>query len=217
MKLVKQMEVAQPDWTNAIFLLDDDKIDCTNISGLPEQKNLRIAVLIDWDKTLAHKIERILQWRACFPFIPVIARIRKPASAELQTALYLGVEGFLFSGETAEEEIMNQLSKLKSCEQEIKEESIKTRLDERRKQIDLIDRNLIKDLAERSRLVREMAGLKHQGQLSILQPERWQQVMDECLSMAAEKGISVQLMKTILQVIHLDAIEQQEKVYTKKG
>lgn len=84
-----------------------------------------------------------------------------------------------------------------------------SRLDSYRELIDELDLKLIDTLAERMKIVREIGKYKKEKNLTILQADRWNEIIQDRLAKATPKGLSEDLMKEILQLVHKEAIRHQ--------
>lgn len=85
-------------------------------------------------------------------------------------------------------------------------------LSELRRQIDEIDSDLMGMIGRRMRLAEEIGQYKKANNIAILQPDRWQELIDEATKKGAEQGLSAKFMQTYLRAVHQESIEHQEAV-----
>lgn len=98
----------------------------------------------------------------------------------------------------------------------VKEEStdstdFRQRLKELRTEVDSIDKHLIKLLAKRMDIARKMGKLKHKNNISILQPHRWEEIIESRIAEGKEQDLSGEFIFQLFQTIHEEAIQQQER------
>jgi len=78
-----------------------------------------------------------------------------------------------------------------------------------RHQIDVIDEKLLNDLSKRSELVRKLGTIKNEMGISIVQPERWSELVQGMIHLSAKKKLSESFIYAFMELIHLEAIKQQ--------
>lgn len=84
------------------------------------------------------------------------------------------------------------------------------RLDMLRHLIDETDRELIAVLARRFDLVRQMGAVKKEENLSVLQLNRWQTVLEQRAGWAEESGLSADFAKALFRCIHAESVDIQK-------
>lgn len=84
------------------------------------------------------------------------------------------------------------------------------RMSELRETVDEIDSHLLELLGKRMEIVREMGQLKAEQNVSVLQPHRWQQILDDRLKRGDTMGLSHDFVLQLMQDIHEEAIRLQE-------
>jgi len=84
-----------------------------------------------------------------------------------------------------------------------------------RAQIDEIDSEIIKFLSRRMKLVREIGEIKHKNHMTILQMERWKDVVETRLALGDTIGIEPAFLMKILQIIHEEAVRVQTDIFEK--
>jgi chorismate mutase len=82
-------------------------------------------------------------------------------------------------------------------------------LSQPRKKIDEIDRQVVKLLALRSKIVTEVAEIKRQNNLKTHQEDRYQKLLDRLHKLAIEQGLDEGMITEIWDVIHVYSKQQQ--------
>jgi 3-deoxy-7-phosphoheptulonate synthase len=85
-------------------------------------------------------------------------------------------------------------------------------LDHYRNQIDSIDSDLIRLLAQRMELIRRIGAMKQIHQVRIFQPDRWQELFNRSAQLADESGLSSEFIAELMQRIHQQSIAEQEHI-----
>lgn len=85
-------------------------------------------------------------------------------------------------------------------------------LEKLRKQIDLIDDELISLLSNRMKISRDIGQYKKDNNITILQTGRWKEIFDKFMEKATHQQLSEEFMGKFIKAIHDESIEQQEKI-----
>lgn len=85
-------------------------------------------------------------------------------------------------------------------------------LDNLRKQIDILDDELIHILSSRMKISREIGQYKKENNITILQSSRWKEILDKYLVKAQPNQLSEDFVARFIKAIHDESIEQQERV-----
>ncbi|MBP6794113.1 MAG: bifunctional 3-deoxy-7-phosphoheptulonate synthase/chorismate mutase type II [Saprospiraceae bacterium] len=88
----------------------------------------------------------------------------------------------------------------------------KTKLDRLRKEIDMIDEEIMGILASRMKIAREIGMYKKDNNMTILQSERWKEVLSKFVERGTQNGLSEEFITRVIKSIHDESIEQQEKI-----
>lgn len=99
-------------------------------------------------------------------------------------------------------------------EYEPKNTDQRTQLDRLRKEIDLIDDEIMNILASRMKIAREIGQYKKENNMIILQTDRWKEVLQKFVDRGTQYGLSEEFITRLIKSIHDESIEQQEKVMT---
>ncbi|MDR3061739.1 MAG: bifunctional 3-deoxy-7-phosphoheptulonate synthase/chorismate mutase type II [Dysgonamonadaceae bacterium] len=89
-------------------------------------------------------------------------------------------------------------------------------LTELRKQIDVIDDELLSILNKRMRVSREIGQYKKEHHMQVLQTIRYDEILKDRVAAAVKMNISGEFMKTILEAIHEESIRQQIEIINQK-
>jgi len=85
-------------------------------------------------------------------------------------------------------------------------------IEELRRLIDSIDDDILHKLAARMAIVEEIGQFKRRHNVTILQVERWEQVIRSRSASASSIGLGETFVNDLLRLIHREAIELQERV-----
>ncbi|MEQ8907287.1 chorismate mutase [Ekhidna sp.] len=94
----------------------------------------------------------------------------------------------------------------------ISDEDLSQKLSMLRSQIDLIDDDLIKLLGERMKVAEEIGLVKREKGITILQTNRWEEIIDKASANGKLQGLSKNFMIRYLNAIHQESIEHQNEV-----
>jgi chorismate mutase len=90
-------------------------------------------------------------------------------------------------------------------------------LDEYRKQIDQIDDNILELLAQRFKVVEQVARFKKANNMAALQSSRWNQVLDKLKKRAEKLNLNSELTVDIWNRIHEQALAEENKTIKNRG
>ncbi len=85
------------------------------------------------------------------------------------------------------------------------------RLDALRAQIDDLDYEILSAVAKRMETVREIGRLKRSSNMSVLQPERWNAVLEGMKSQGSGMGLAPEFVEALARLLHSQAIDMQLK------
>jgi chorismate mutase len=94
--------------------------------------------------------------------------------------------------------------------------SFKSKLELLRHQIDEIDDALVIKIFERLKLVEQIGVYKKENNVTILQLERWQQILDRQLSNADRSNLDKPFIRHLFQVLHDESIRIQTEIMNGK-
>ncbi len=78
-----------------------------------------------------------------------------------------------------------------------------------REEIDQLDEQLWEVIGKRADVVRQIGEWKHQHGEPVLQPERWQQVLQHCKFIAEQHGLDEAFVQEVMQTIHNKSVRMQ--------
>ncbi|MBD3637578.1 MAG: bifunctional 3-deoxy-7-phosphoheptulonate synthase/chorismate mutase type II [Crocinitomicaceae bacterium] len=90
-------------------------------------------------------------------------------------------------------------------------------IEQLRSSIDDIDMQLIDIIYERLQLIKEVGRIKSKSDLPVLQLKRWKKILETRTAIGAEKGLSTEFVKDLLELIHKESVRVQiedESIYT---
>ena len=88
----------------------------------------------------------------------------------------------------------------------------KENIDELRAQIDDIDNDILELLTRRMKVSDEIGKYKKQNNITILQPGRWDKILEKVFVKGAEMGLDNEFLEKVFKAIHQASIDRQTKV-----
>ena len=88
-------------------------------------------------------------------------------------------------------------------------------LDELRGVIDRLDDEILRLLSMRMEVAEGIGFIKRENNVMILQSTRWNQVVERILSRSEELGLSKEFLNIILEAIHIESINKQNRIMQK--
>ena len=89
-------------------------------------------------------------------------------------------------------------------------------LDELRGRIDRLDKEIFNLLSERMKAAEQIGFIKRDNNVMILQPTRWGDIEERVLVRSSELGLSEEFLHTLLDAIHIESINCQNRVMNEK-
>ncbi len=93
-------------------------------------------------------------------------------------------------------------------------ENIET-LEELRTAIDEYDNIIFDYLSKRMDVAKNIGKVKKNSNITILQPDRWNEIMKNAVKKGNELGLSSKFVNTFFEAIHQESIQQQNEIYYK--
>ena len=75
-----------------------------------------------------------------------------------------------------------------------------------REEIDQLDEQLWEVVGKRADVVRQIGEWKRQHGEQVVQPERWQEVLQHCQSVADRHGLSETMVHEVMEAIHNESV-----------
>lgn len=148
----------------------------------------------------------------------------------LQTALNLDFEGFMLEihphpdqaksdaqQQLSGRELEDLLSRLVYRQPSSEDPDFNANLEALRYDIDQLDREILSMISTRMDVVREIGKYKKANQVTVLQFERWKQMMESRSMSSDELLLSSEFIQQFMQLIHKEAIRQQNKIMNENG
>ena len=104
------------------------------------------------------------------------------------------------------------LSSLTIRHQEVHDRVLTRKLDSLRHEIDVIDDDLLLLMEARMKVADKIGQVKKDKGMTILQTERWNEIIEKTLQKGEEMGLSRQFLTTFLKSIHQESINHQNIV-----
>ncbi len=89
------------------------------------------------------------------------------------------------------------------------------KLEQLRSVIDGLDEELINKFSSRMSIIRKIGEYKHENNVTILQLERWEQILKNRSFLADKVGLSDEFIKKMLELVHQESIRVQTQVMNK--
>ena len=142
-----------------------------------------------------------------------------------QTALDLNYDGFIIESHIDPDkawsdaqqqitpEVLNQiLKKLKVRKTKSNEIEFDNKLNTLRTQIDLVDNKILEVLGKRMKIVDKIGSLKRENNVSILQTDRWNEMLQKMILDGEENKLSEDFILTLYKAIHQESINHQKRI-----
>lgn len=96
------------------------------------------------------------------------------------------------------------------------DEAFRNKLEELRSIIDELDEELVQKLAARMAIAVKIGEYKRENNVTVLQEERWQQIMRRQLSLGGKLELSERFITAFMDAIHQESISKQEDVMNRE-
>lgn len=107
------------------------------------------------------------------------------------------------------EQIIDRLQVRKSG---IGDELFKHNIEDLRLRIDAIDKEIIQMLGNRMKVSEKIGQYKKQNNIAILQPDRWNEILEKAMTQASPLNLSEEFVSKVLKAIHQESINHQERI-----
>lgn len=170
-----------------------------------------------------------VELRARFPQLPIFADpshmggSREYLRELSQRAMDLGLEGLMIeshcnpqcalsdAGQQIEPPALQTLlESLIVRDATSPDEAFRENLSRLRERIDVIDENLIRELSERMKVSAEIGELKRGHGVAIVQPGRWEKVLEKVRALASQYGLDEEFVLDVFDAIHAASVRKQE-------
>lgn len=170
-----------------------------------------------------------IEFRRLMPQVPLIcdpshiAGRREPLQSLSQLALNMGFDGLMIEVHSNPDEALTD------AEQQITPQELlrllealvlrctDSRLADRelqvlRSQIDALDAQLLRVLAQRLAVSAQIAQVKQQDNLAVFQPKRWESLLHQRLESAEQLGLEPEFIKRLFETIHAESVRVQQEI-----
>ena len=167
--------------------------------------------------------------RARFPQLPIFADpshmggSREYLKELSQRALDLGFEGLMIESHCNPEcalsdpaqqirpsELAELLEALVVRDSMSPDEEFRSRLESLRSRIDVIDENIIRELAARMKVSAEIGAAKKEHNVAIIQAGRWEKVLEKVDALSRQYGLDSRFVRAVFDAIHEESVKKQE-------
>lgn len=109
------------------------------------------------------------------------------------------------------------LAVLKNRKLNVKDETFIHALDMLRRKIDKLDEELLDILQKRLAVVETIGNYKKKNSVTVLQPDRWQEILTKASQTARELKMNPDFVEKIFKAIHEESINTQTKIMNNNG
>ncbi len=110
------------------------------------------------------------------------------------------------------QELKSLLNSLVIRKKNAENNHIKHCLEDLRHKIDYLDDELIGILEQRMQIIEKIAEHKKDNNISVLQSDRWKNLLDQMIDAGSKKGISKECITNVFKAIHQESINKQTKI-----
>jgi len=97
-------------------------------------------------------------------------------------------------------------------QKDIDDPVLRSKLEELREQIDLLDEEIMEKLAARFKIIEKIGEEKRKNGVTILQVDRWNQIISNRKELATKLGMSEEFVDRLLRIVHKESINHQTKI-----
>ena len=215
-------------WVGAVERLGKHGVNDVSVihRGFSTYKKMRYRNAPCWDMAI--------EFRTSFPEIPFYcdpSHMGGDASyvGEIaQKAMDLGLDGLMIESHINPSSALSDagqqitpsrlgimLDGLKVRNTDSEDAGYRERLSLLRERIDDLDDSILDLLSERMKVSREIGAEKKSGNVAIIQPDRWDEVMDSIRKKSASVGLDVDFATRIFNEIHEASVAEQNNIISK--
>lgn len=92
------------------------------------------------------------------------------------------------------------------------QDKFNTEIEHLRAKIDVLDDQILESLGKRMKVADAIGELKKMNNVAILQPERWNKILNRLIADADQKQLSEEFVIRFLKAIHQESIQHQHKI-----
>jgi chorismate mutase len=110
------------------------------------------------------------------------------------------------------EDLKKMIGELQLRKEKSLDEEFITDLEELRREIDKIDDEILKIIIERMRISEKIGVSKKRQNVTILQTDRWNEILEKRLKKGTMQGLSDEFIEKLFKAIHQESINHQNRV-----
>ena len=142
-----------------------------------------------------------------------------------QKSMDLGFDGLIIESHIcpasalsdAEQQVTPQtlkhiLSKLIIRTEQSLDSNCQLMIEELREKIDNLDNMVLETLANRMKIIEDIGQYKKQNNITILQPDRWEKILNRVTAEAKQLGLNRELVEKVFKAIHQASIDRQTEI-----
>jgi chorismate mutase len=172
-----------------------------------------------------------IELRRALPNIPIICDpshiggTRDLISLISQKALDLDMDGLMIESHISPDDALSDakqqitperfkliVDQLIIRKKDIDDPEFKSKLEKLREQIDLLDEEIMEKMAARFKLIGEIGEEKRSKGVTILQVDRWDEIIGNRKLLATKLGMSEEFVDRLLKIVHKESINHQTKI-----
>ena len=96
--------------------------------------------------------------------------------------------------------------------EEFNNDQVSDQLADLRKDIDHMDNEILETLSKRMKIAEQIGQFKKDNEVTVLQVNRWEEILENRLKMSGALGLSDDFIKNLLNLIHTESIAKQRKL-----
>lgn len=195
------------------FFTIDEQLDWSLLFEYLKNENPTGIVFKPISKLDYFHLQLMVNVKLHLPKLKILLEVSdKLKAGDIQSMVDIGIDGFYAErlDEVKLEKLVKELHFRNG--EKISNKHI-DKLKKLRKKIDQLDDDLLKLLSKRIKTVEALAEIKAKNNVPIVQVKRWKEVLQLTLEHAEETGIDKDSIAHIMEVIHLNAIKIQKRVY----
>lgn len=110
------------------------------------------------------------------------------------------------------EKLSELLESIRWRKEEIASPELHAALDKLRHQINHLDDELMEILAQRMKISENIGQYKKENNITILQTNRWNEILDRAFAVGEAKGLSKEFITKYFDAVHMESINHQNKI-----
>jgi chorismate mutase len=180
------------------------------------RKNLDIKgiLLADFDRLDERQFLHFINLKLNYPEKDIYLSIENDQDfvANADSGFKLGFDGVIFNDDTIPDVYIHELEKLITSENSRLTPEDKSSIDSYRSELNNIDQKLIQLLAQRMEISKSLAHIKSRGQVPILQPHRWKNLIETAQAAGNKLGVSEAFISQIFLFVHAESVKIQLEI-----